>query len=124
MQPFCCNETPLDVNFCYVKGVAMKKKFALILFMLFVAANCFADELSLMQKINYKEVKIMSPIGQETDALVNRFTGKVEYIWNGNTWTTAPQIFQKNYQDRRRLHELDKRNKEVRSRIQRAATGQ
>lgn len=102
----------------------MKKKSVLILSMLLVAASCYAEGLSLAQKINYKQVKIMSPIGQETKALVNRFTGKVEYMWNGRMWIAAPDIFQKYYEDRRRLRELDKRNRDIRLKLPNAAAGQ
>jgi hypothetical protein len=115
---------PLDVNFCYAKEAVMKKKLLVLLIVFFVAANCYAEGLSLAQKINYKQVNILSPIGQETKALVNRFTGKVEYIWNGAMWTAAPSVFQKNYDDRRSLRDLDRRNKDIRYKLQKIAESQ
>ncbi|MFA6143054.1 MAG: hypothetical protein WC738_07175 [Candidatus Omnitrophota bacterium] len=106
------------------KPFDLKKKLILALSLLLVATGCYAQELSLSEKISYRQVKIVSPIGQETKALVGRFSGKVEYIWNGRNWTPAPNIFQQYYDDRKRLRELDRRNRDIRYRLQQIAASQ
>lgn len=90
-----------------------KKYILLMAAVILLPFQCLAQDLSLADRINYKKVKLMTAIGTESTVLVNRFTGKVEFAWNGSSWTPAPPIFQANYDNRRnisrRLNELKKR---------------
>ena len=61
------------------------------------------QELSLGDNITYKKIKLMTPTGSEATVLVGRFTGKVEYMWTGNTWQKAPPIYQSYYDNKKSI---------------------
>lgn len=87
-----------------MKYIRCRKALAAILvFMLLFSSVCFAEELSLIQKIMYRKESLVTPDGKEVPVLVMKFTNKVKYSLEEGKWKVAPANFQNLYDNRRKI---------------------
>jgi hypothetical protein len=72
----------------------MKKKIIVLLLVLSIAAPCYA--MNVVEKILYKPVVLRNNSG--VTVLVNRLSGRVEYVMSGEQYVSIPEKYKGQFQ--------------------------
>jgi len=72
----------------------MKKKIIVLLLVLSIAAPCYA--MNVVEKILYKSVVLRNNSG--VTVLVNRLSGRVEYVMSGEQYVSIPEKYKGQFQ--------------------------
>lgn len=70
---------------------------------LLFSAPSYAQEITLLQKLKYREEYIMDTNGREFAVLVGRLSNKVDYLWAVNKWIEPPLHIQHCYENQRMI---------------------